>query len=73
MISLIQRSPLLKSQYARYQASLARVVALRAKDGFDVGFEARAMRPFAGSEYDSDESIGLVGRKILYNGGNARI
>ena len=67
--SLIQRSPLLKSEYARYQASLARVVALRAKDGFDVGFEARAMRPFAGSEYDSDESIGLVGRKILYSGG----
>ena len=67
--TLIQRSPLLKSQYAMYQASLARVVALRAKDGFDVGFEARAMRPFAGSEYDSDESIGLVGRKTLYSGG----
>ena len=66
---LIQRSPLLKSQYARYQSSLARVAALRAKDGFDVGFEARAMRPFAGSEYDSDESIGLVGRKTLYSGG----
>jgi outer membrane protein TolC len=67
--NLIQNSPMLKSQYASYQSSLARVKSLRAKDGFDVGFEARAMRPFAGSEYDSDESIGLVGRKTLFNGG----
>ena len=27
------------------------------------------MRPFAGSGYDSDESVGLVGRKTLFNGG----
>ena len=27
------------------------------------------MRPYAGSNYDSDESIGLVGRKTLFNGG----
>ena len=27
------------------------------------------MVPFAGSEYGADESIGLVGRKTLYNGG----
>jgi outer membrane protein TolC len=67
--NLIQSSPLLKSQYASYQSSLARIKALEAKDGFDVGFEARAMRPFAGSGYDSDESIGLVGRKTLFNGG----
>ena len=67
--NLIQRAPFFKSHYARYQSSLARVAALRAKDGFDIGFEARAMRPFAGSEYDSDESIGLVGRKTLYSGG----
>ena len=67
--TLVQNSPLLKSQYAKYQAGLARVAALRAKDGFDVGLEASAMRPFAGSEYGSDESIGLVGRKTLYRGG----
>jgi outer membrane protein TolC len=67
--SFVQNSPVLKSQYASYQSSLARINALRAKDGFNVGFEARAMRPFAGSEYDSDESIGLVGRKTLFNGG----
>ena len=42
---------------------------LKAKKGLDVGFEARVMRPYAGSNYDSDESIGLVGRKTLFNGG----
>ncbi len=67
--SLVENSPRLKSKYASYQSSLARIKALRAKDGFDVGFEARALRPFAGSEYDSDESIGFVGRKKLYTGG----
>jgi outer membrane protein TolC len=67
--SLVQSAPVLRSHYASYQSSLARVKVLKAKDGFDVGFEARAMRPFAGSEYDSDESIGFVGRKTLFNGG----
>lgn len=66
---LVQNAPLLKAQYANYQASLAKVRALKAKDGFEVGFEARAMMPFAGSEYSSDESIGLIGRKTLFNGG----
>jgi len=65
---MIQKSPLLKSQYASYQSAVAKVVSLKAKDGFDVGFEARAMRPFAGSDYSSDESFGLVGRKTLFNG-----
>ena len=67
--NLVQNSPKLKSQYAIYQSSLENVSALKAKDGFDVGFEAMATRPFAGSEYDSDESIGFVGRKTLFNGG----
>ncbi len=67
--NVVQSSPILKSQYASYQSSVAVVKALKAKRGFDVGFEARAMRPFAGSGYDSDESIGLVGRKTLFNGG----
>lgn len=66
---LVQNSPLLLSQYFGYQASVANVKSLRAKAGFDIGFEARAMRPFAGSGYDSDESVGLVGRKTLFNGG----
>lgn len=66
---LAQQSPLLLAKYAEYNAALARLAAVRAKDEFNVGFEARAMRPFAGSGYDSDESIGLVARKTLFNGG----
>lgn len=66
---LVQNSPLLLSKYAKYQSRVSSVRALRAKDAFSVGFEVQAMRPFAGSGYDSDESIGLVGRKTLFNGG----
>ena len=68
-LKLAEESPLLLSQYAEYQAGLANIEALNAKSGFNVGFEARAMRPYAGSGYDSDESIGLVARKTLFNGG----
>ena len=65
---LVQNSPLLQSQYASYQSATATAASLRAKDGFDVGFEARVMKPFAGSGKESDESLGLVGRKTLFNG-----
>ena len=67
--SLVQSSPILLSQYANYQGAMARVNSLKAKRGFDIGFELKAMRPLAGSGYDSDESVGLVGRKTLFNGG----
>ena len=66
---LVQKVPSLLTQYASYQSSLARIASLKAKDDFNVGFEAKAMRPFAGSGYDSDESIGLVARKTIFNGG----
>ena len=65
---LAEKSPLLLAKYATYKAALANLEAKTAKDNFNVGFEARAMRPFVGSEYDSDESVGLVARKTLYNG-----
>ena len=66
---LTQKVPSLLTQYANYQSSLARITSLKAKDEFNVGFEAKAMRPFAGSGYDSDESVGLVARKTIFNGG----
>ena len=50
----VQNAPNLLSQYASYQATISRMESLRAKRGFDVGFEVRAMRPFAGSGCDSD-------------------
>ncbi len=66
---MVHNSPAIASKYAAYQAAAARILALEAKDGFNVDFEARATRPFAGSGKDSDESLGLVARKTLYNGG----
>ena len=56
------------SQYATYQADIANLAALSAKDKFNVGLEAHVMRPFGGSGYDSDDSIGFVAKKTLYNG-----
>ena len=64
---LAENSPLLLSLYSEYKASLASVSSIKAKDGFNVGFEARAMMPYAGSSEESDESIGLVARKTLFN------
>ena len=64
-----QKSPALLAKYASYNAALARLAAARAKGEFNVGFEAKAMRPFAGSGYEFDESIGFVARKTLFNGG----
>ena len=48
---------------------MANLKAIEAKDDFNIGFRARALKPFAGNGYDSDESIGLVARKTLFNGG----
>ena len=64
---LAEGAPLLLSLYSDYKVSLTKVASIEARDGFNVGFEARAMRPFAGSGKDSDESIGLVARKTLFN------
>jgi outer membrane protein TolC len=64
-----QNAPLLLAKYANYQAALANLEAVKSKNDFNIGFEARALRPFAGSGYDSDESVGLVARKTLFNGG----
>lgn len=66
---LAKKSPLLLAKYASYKATLENLKAAKAKKDFNIGLEARAMRPFAGSGYDSDESIGLVARKTLFNGG----
>jgi outer membrane protein TolC len=67
--SLAQKSPLLLSKYAQYKKALVDIAAIKAKDRFNVGLEVRALHPFAGSGYDSDESVGLVASKSLFNGG----
>ena len=64
---LAQKSPMLLSKYAEYQVALANLTEARAQDKFDVDFQLRATRPLAGGGYDSDESIGLVANKALFN------
>ena len=66
--AVILRSPALAGRYERYKASISRLEAIQAKADFTVGFETKVQRPFGGSEYDSDESVGLVARKTLYDG-----
>lgn len=66
---LIMDAPALKSEYAKYQASIAALRSIEAEDKINVAFETKIQRPFAESEYDSDESIGVVFRKTFYNGG----
>jgi len=66
---LIMGSPALGAEYAKYQAAIAALKSTRASDSISVGFETKIQRPFGESEYDSDESLGLVLRKTLYDGG----
>ena len=61
-------APGLLAEYYSYKASIASLNAIRAKDDFTVGFESKVQRPFGGSEYDSDETIGLIARKTIFNG-----
>ena len=63
--SLAKKSPLLLSKYANYQAALANLAAISAKEKLNIGLEANALRPFASSGYDSDESIGVVGAQNI--------
>ena len=63
------KSPIVSKKYAAYQAGAASLRALEAKNQFNVGFQLRATRPLGGSGEDSDERIGFVANKTLYNGG----
>lgn len=65
---LAEDAPAILSNYASYRAAEARALAVQAKDSFNVGFETRIQRPFGASEYDSDEQIGLVVRKTIFDG-----
>lgn len=69
---LIVESPSLRVEYAKYQAALAALRSVKANDSVNLGFQSKIQRPFGESEYDSDESLGLVLTKTLYNGGKLR-
>ena len=65
---MVKEAPLLLAAYASYKASEADIAVIQTNDKVSLGLQARAARPFAGSTYDSDESIGLVLNKTLYQG-----
>lgn len=65
---MVENAPAIKGEFASYLAAEAGVASIIAKDKFKIGLETRLTRPFGGSGYDSDESIGLVFNKTIYNG-----
>lgn len=66
-------APVIQADYAFYKSAEANLSYVEAKYNFNVGFEGSVTRPFGGSSSDSDESIGLVARKTLYNGNKASL
>lgn len=66
--AVVLGSPALVGGYESYKAAISRLEAVRAKADFTVGFETKLQRPFGESTYDSDETVGLVARKTLYDG-----
>ena len=66
-------APAMQADYASYKSAEANLSYVKAKNKFNVGFETSVTRPFGGSSSDSDESIGLVARKTLYNGDKASL
>ena len=62
------KAPAVVAEHLKYEAAMAQLASIQAKDQFSVGFEFRVQRPFGGSSRDSDESLGLVARKTLYDG-----
>ena len=47
---------------------MAGLRSVEARDNYTVSFESKFQRPLGESGYDSDESVGLVVRRTLYDG-----
>jgi outer membrane protein TolC len=62
------QAPLLQMHYFEYRALEAEIASIEAKNEFDVTLDLRAQKPLGGSEKDSDESVGFILTKTLYNG-----
>ena len=65
--SIALSAPALLAAYASYNVAEANLSGVQAKSKFDLGFETKVTKPFGGSDYSSDESIGLVLRKAFFN------
>jgi outer membrane protein len=61
-------APGLLAGHAAYLSALSGLDAVKAQNSMTVGFETKVQRPFGQSGYDSDESVGFVVRKTIYNG-----
>lgn len=65
---LARNASSLQAAYFRYQSSEAKLASTKAKKNYSVSFDTKIQRPFGGSQYDSDEQIGISARKTLYDG-----
>ena len=65
---LVVQAPGIGAAYASYLSAEAKLADAKKRDGFALNFRVRAQRPFGGSEYGSDESVGLVLSKPIYRG-----
>ena len=65
---LVVRAPGIQAAYATYLSAEAKLADAKKRDGISLNFRARAQRPFGGSEYGSDETVGLVLSKPIYRG-----
>ena len=66
----LNSAPSIVFNYARYGAAVSNYNSVIAKGGFDVAFETKIQRPLGGSNYDSDESVGIVVRRTIHDGGS---
>ena len=68
LATLAKQAPALRAEFLKYKSAEAALASVNAKSRFSVAFETKAQKPFGGSGYASDESIGLVVRKQFYSG-----
>lgn len=66
--SYINKAPFLLADFDSYRAAEANLVAVKTSRSYKLGFESRLSRPVGGSNLDSDESVGVILSKTLYNG-----
>ncbi|MDB2529289.1 TolC family protein [Paracoccaceae bacterium] len=65
---LVIQAPGIQAAYASYLSAEAKLADAKKRDGISLNFRARAQRPLGGSEYGSDEAVGLVLSKPIYRG-----
>ena len=61
-------APAIQSEYYAYKAAEANLKSVQAKDNYSISFRSTFSRPIGGSDYSSDESIGIVVNRTLYDG-----